>query len=78
MKKDKSSGLVPGFSFSGVSAGIKISGNPDLALIYSDSLAVTAGVFTTNSIKAAPVKLAMESIQSGKGRAVLINSGNAN
>lgn len=69
---------VPGFKFSGISSGIKLSGEKDLALIYSESPAVTAGVFTTNKVKAAPVRMAIERIASGKGQAVIINSGNAN
>lgn len=70
--------IVPGFKFSGIKSGIKESGEPDLALIYSELPAVTAGVFTTNMVKAAPVKLALKKISSNKGQAVIINSGNAN
>lgn len=70
--------VIPGFKFSGISAGIKKSGNRDLALIYSEVPAVTAGLFTTNRIKAAPVKLAIENIASRKAQAIIINSGNAN
>jgi len=69
---------IPGFRFAGISAGIKKSGNKDLALIYSEVPAVTAGLFTTNNIKAAPVKLAIENIVSHKAQAIIINSGNAN
>lgn len=70
--------VIPGFKFSGISAGIKKSGNRDLALIYSEVPAVTAGLFTTNKIKAAPVKLAIKNITSRKAQAIIINSGNAN
>lgn len=70
--------VVPGFSFASTSAGIKEAGRKDLALIFSENTAVTSGVFTTNNIKAAPVKLAIDNITSHKGRAVIINSGNAN
>jgi glutamate N-acetyltransferase/amino-acid N-acetyltransferase len=70
---------VPGFKFSGISAGIKKTGRKDLALIYSENAAVVRGVFTNNKIKAAPVKLDIARIRkSGKGQAVIINSGNAN
>ncbi len=69
---------VPGFSFSGISSGIKKSGAKDLALIVSEQTANIAGVFTTNRIKAAPVKLDIRRIKSGKGQAIIINSGNAN
>ena len=69
---------VPGFSFSGISSGIKKSGAKDLALIVSEQTANIAGVFTTNRIKAAPVKLDIRRIKSGKAQAIIINSGNAN
>lgn len=70
--------IVPGFFAAGVSAGIKASGGKDLALIYSEKPAVTAGVFTTNDFKAAPVLLSMERVRKGYTRAVIVNSGNAN
>jgi len=69
---------IPGFRFSGISAGIKKTGKKDIALICSDVPAITAGVFTINKIKAAPVKLDMQRIALGKGQAIIINSGNAN
>lgn len=67
-----------GFKAHGLAAGIKRSGKTDLGLIVSDVPAVVAGVFTKNSIKAAPLLVTMSHIRSGKGRAVLVNSGNAN
>jgi glutamate N-acetyltransferase / amino-acid N-acetyltransferase len=69
---------VSGFSFSGVSAGIKKDGNRDLGLIYSEIPAQAAGLFTTNAVKAAPVLLDLERIKGGLCQAVVINSGNAN
>ena len=69
---------VPGFLASGVSAGIKETGAPDLSLIYSTVPARAAGVFTTNAFKAAPVLVSMERIKSGRAQAILSNSGNAN
>ncbi len=69
---------VSGFSFSGVSAGIKKDGNRDLGLIYSEVPAQAAGLFTTNAVKAAPVLLDAERIKGGLCQAVVINSGNAN
>ncbi|HAJ28507.1 MAG TPA: ornithine acetyltransferase [Syntrophus sp. (in: bacteria)] len=69
---------VPGFLASGVSAGIKDTGSPDLSLIYSTVPARAAGVFTTNAFKAAPVLVSMERIKSGRAQAILTNSGNAN
>ena len=59
-------------------AGIKKTGRKDLALIYSEVEAQMAGMFTTNKVKAAPVKLNMRRIKSGKGQAIIVNSGNAN
>ncbi len=67
-----------GYLANGLSAGIKRSGKPDLGLIASSLPAVTAGVFTKNSIKAAPVVVSMKHIKKGVSRAVLVNSGNAN
>lgn len=67
-----------GFLFSTVEASIKKEGRKDLALIYSQIEANIAGTFTTNSIKAAPVKVNIKKINSGRGQAIVINSGNAN
>ncbi|HDZ61867.1 MAG TPA: bifunctional glutamate N-acetyltransferase/amino-acid acetyltransferase ArgJ [Nitrospirae bacterium] len=78
MRNKKSSITVPGFKFSGISAGIKKTGEKDLALIFSENTAVIKGVFTSNRIKAAPLKLDIKRIRSNKGRAIIINSGNAN
>jgi len=69
---------VPGFLFSGISAGIKKDGRRDLGLIYSEIPAQVAGLFTTNAVKAAPVQLDMKRIRGGLCQAVLVNSGNAN
>jgi len=46
-----------GFLASGIKAGIKKSGNPDLALLYSEVPAVAAAAFTTNRFQASPVKV---------------------
>ncbi|HCC68712.1 MAG TPA: ornithine acetyltransferase [Nitrospiraceae bacterium] len=72
--------LVPGFKFSAISAGIKKTKatKKDLALIFSDVEATVAGLFTTNKIKAAPVKLDISKLASGRGQAIIVNSGNAN
>lgn len=67
-----------GFLFSTVEAAVKKPGRKDLALIYSEKQAVMAGMFTKNRVKAAPVKLDIIRIKSGKGQAIIINSGNAN
>ena len=71
--------MIPrGFLFSTAEAAIKKAGRKDLALIYSEMEAQMAGMFTTNKVKAAPVKLDMRKIKSGKGQAIVVNSGNAN
>ena len=67
-----------GFLANGISSGIKRSGKPDLGLIVSEEPAVVVGVFTKSSIKAAPLVVSMKHIKKGLGRAVLVNSGNAN
>jgi glutamate N-acetyltransferase/amino-acid N-acetyltransferase len=67
-----------GFSFSAVEANIRKTGRKDLALVVSETEAVMSGVFTTNKVKAAPVKVDMMRIRSGNGRAIVVNSGNAN
>ncbi|MGO9244750.1 MAG: bifunctional glutamate N-acetyltransferase/amino-acid acetyltransferase ArgJ [Verrucomicrobiia bacterium] len=67
-----------GFRAAGVVAGIKSSGKKDVALIVSDTPATAAATFTTNQVKAAPVKLSMAHVKSGKACAIVANSGNAN
>jgi glutamate N-acetyltransferase/amino-acid N-acetyltransferase len=67
-----------GFLANGLSSGIKRSGKADLGLIVSELPAVTAGVFTRNSIVAAPLVVSMKHIKKGVTQAVLVNSGNAN
>jgi len=69
---------VKGFLAAAVEAGIRYSARLDLGMIYSETPAVTAGVFTTNKVKAAPLVLDCERLRSGKAQAVLVNSGNAN
>ncbi|OHB33984.1 MAG: bifunctional ornithine acetyltransferase/N-acetylglutamate synthase [Desulfuromonadaceae bacterium GWC2_58_13] len=69
---------VPGFRFVACSAGLKKSGRPDLALIFSDVPARCAGVFTTNKVVAAPVQITLPRVRKGRCQAILVNSGNAN
>ncbi len=69
---------VKGFRFSAVEAAIKKPGRLDLALIESQSPATTSAVFTTNSVKAAPVLLSRDRVVQGPIRALVVNSGNAN
>ncbi|MFA5096023.1 MAG: bifunctional glutamate N-acetyltransferase/amino-acid acetyltransferase ArgJ [Candidatus Omnitrophota bacterium] len=71
--------LPSGFKAGGISCGIKKSGRPDLALIYSESPAKAAGMFTHNSIKAAPVILSKGYLKKyACFQAIIANSGNAN
>lgn len=70
--------LPKGFRAAGVTAGIKKSGAKDMAMIVADVPAVVAGTFTTNQVKAAPVKLDMERLKGRTARAIVVNSGNAN
>ena len=69
-----------GFKVAGISAGIKASGAPDLALIVPDRPASAAALFTTNQVQAAPVTVSREHLQKSGGRVsgVLVNSGCAN
>jgi glutamate N-acetyltransferase / amino-acid N-acetyltransferase len=67
-----------GFSAAGAAVGIKSGGKKDMALVSAEKDCVAAAVFTTNKVKAAPVKVSMQHLRGGKVRAVVINSGNAN
>lgn len=69
-----------GFRAAGVVAGLKSSGRPDLALVVNDGpYFAAAGVFTTNRVKAAPVRWTQELLVNGRSpRAVVLNSGGAN
>ena len=71
---------VNGFKVAGVSCGIKPNDQLDFALIVSDEPCMTAGIFTTSQVKAAPVLVDMQRLRENpeRIRAVVINSGNAN
>ncbi len=69
---------IKGFSMSAVAAGIRYKDRLDLGLIYSDVPAVTAGVFTKNQVKAAPVTIDLDRLKAGRAQAILVNSGIAN
>jgi glutamate N-acetyltransferase/amino-acid N-acetyltransferase len=70
--------LPKGFSAAGIAAGIKPKKKKDMALIVSETASVTAGVFTTNQIKAAPVKWDIQVVEHNRSRAIVMNSGVAN
>jgi len=67
-----------GFQAAGVACGIKPRGEKDMALVISDVPAEAAATFTTNLVKAAPVKVSMKHLRNGKMRGVVINAGCAN
>jgi glutamate N-acetyltransferase/amino-acid N-acetyltransferase len=66
-----------GFRAAGVAAGIKF-GRLDLALVAADGPCASAGIFTANLAKAAPVLLSREHLADGRARAIVINAGCAN
>ncbi len=68
-----------GFRAAGVSAGLKQSGKPDIALVINDGPSqVAAGVFTSNRFQAAPVVWSRQVLKEQELRAVVLNSGGAN
>ncbi|WP_190025155.1 bifunctional ornithine acetyltransferase/N-acetylglutamate synthase, partial [Streptomyces hiroshimensis] len=68
-----------GFTAAGISAGIKESGSPDLALVVNRGPRLAAaGVFTANRVKAAPVAWSQQVLEGGRVSAVVLNSGGAN
>src|SRR6476469_4172941 len=85
MSKLKSNSSRNGFSVAGprgflagtAACGLKSSG-ADLAMIFSESHAVAAAVFTQNLVQAAPVQISRENLRHRRHRAMLVNSGGAN
>lgn len=69
---------VTGFKAWGIHCGIKKTDKKDLAIIYSDREAAVAAVFTKNRVKAASIFLNSAKVKSGKGQAIIANSGCAN
>ena len=69
---------VPGIRAAGIHAGIKAADAKDVTLIVTDVPATAAGVFTKNSVTAAPVLVCRAHLSDGRAQAVIINSGNAN
>ncbi len=68
-----------GFKATGLHCGMrKNKERRDVALIFCDTICNAAATYTTNRVKAAPVYLNMQNMKSGKMRAVIANSGNAN
>ena len=68
-----------GFRAAGVAAGIKASGHPDVAVVLNEGpVKAAAGVFTSNRVKAAPVRWSQRVLEGGQVQAVVLNSGGAN
>ena len=68
-----------GFTAAGITAGIKKSGKPDMALVVNNGPRFDAAAVTTrNKVVAAPVKVTREALATGSLTAVVYNSGNAN
>lgn len=68
-----------GFKANGLDANIKNNGKKDMAMVFSETPCVTAGTFTTNKVKAAPVKWDYKVVnESLYSQAVVVNTGIAN
>jgi glutamate N-acetyltransferase/amino-acid N-acetyltransferase len=68
-----------GFRAAGVTAGLKQSGQPDVAVVLNDGPSrAAAAVFTSNRVQAAPVTWSRQVVSGGRVRAVVLNSGGAN
>ncbi|MBH0194461.1 MAG: hypothetical protein HP494_02420 [Nitrospira sp.] len=80
MKTNQTSGVTAplGFEATGIHCGIKKPGILDLALVVSTVSGPIAGVFTKNQVAAAPVILDRLHLRRRQGRAIIVNSGNAN
>lgn len=70
--------FAKGFTAAGVKAGIKKSGNLDVAVIYTKTQAVVAGTFTQNKVAAGPVYVSKEVVATGTAHAIVANAGCAN
>ena len=67
-----------GFQAAGVKAGIKKSGNLDVAVIYTEQEAAVAGTFTQNAVASAPVRASKKVVATGMAHAITANAGCAN
>lgn len=67
-----------GYKAAGISCGIRKSNKKDLAIIVSEKRAATAGVYTQNLVKGAPITVTQKHIEDGYASAIICNSGNAN
>lgn len=69
---------TPGISAAGMHAGVKPEGALDLALVDAGAVCSSAGVFTSNRAKAAPVLVSLDHLADGKAKGIAANSGCAN
>ena len=69
---------APGFAAAGVSAGIRPSGKPDVALVRSLVPSVGCAMWTTNRVQAAPVTVSRRHLAAAEPQAVVVNAGVAN
>ena len=74
----KAAGVFCDIKRLGTGKGSQKGNKRDLALIVSEAPATVAGMFTTNQVCAAPVKICVERVKRGSAQAVVVNSGNAN
>ncbi|HEX4263125.1 MAG TPA: bifunctional glutamate N-acetyltransferase/amino-acid acetyltransferase ArgJ [Verrucomicrobiae bacterium] len=74
----KAAGVFCDIKRLGTGKGSNKGNKRDLALIVSETPATVAGMFTTNQVCAAPVKVSVERVKRGKAQAIVVNSGNAN
>jgi glutamate N-acetyltransferase / amino-acid N-acetyltransferase len=74
----KAAGVFCDIKRLGTGKGSNKGNKRDLTLIVSDAPATVAGMFTTNQVCAAPVKVCVERVKRGKAQAIVVNSGNAN
>lgn len=74
----KTAGVFCDIKRLGTGKGSQKGNKRDLALIVSETPATVAGMFTTNQVCAAPVKVCVERVKRGTAQAIVINSGNAN
>ncbi|MFC1646083.1 bifunctional glutamate N-acetyltransferase/amino-acid acetyltransferase ArgJ [Candidatus Omnitrophota bacterium] len=70
--------LPNGFKSSGIHCGIKKSKKRDLGLIYSELPCKAYGMFTSNKVQAAPLRICRKHLKYKESRAIIVNSGNAN
>src|SRR2546421_12493160 len=74
----KASGVFCDIKRLGTGKGSNKGNKRDLTVIVSDTPATVAGMFTTNQVCAAPVKVCVERVKRGTAQAIVVNSGNAN